>query len=449
MPSSPPHILFVNPWIHDYAAYDAWAKPMGLLLLAAMLRDAGCRVSYIDCLDRFHPNAAPSDPRARGGRGPYRKTPLPNPPRITDVPRTFSRYGIDPEWFAADLRVIDPPDLVLVTSLMTYWYPGVRETIGGIKAVFPGVPVVLGGIYATLCHDHAAAVTGADAVVSGVGERRIFDLVAQYTGIRFDPPFDPDRLDTYPYPAYDLQRAIGYVPLLTARGCPFNCAYCAAHLLQPKRMVRRPEAVADEIALWHRQYGVSDFVFYDDALLVDSESHAIPLFETIIGLKRRGADLSFHTPNAVHARGITPRVATLMRAAGFRSVRLGVETTAFDGREMDRKVSAEEFARAVAYLRDAGFDGRALGAYLLVGLPGQAIDSVAASIDTVRRSGISPILAHYTPIPHTRMWPVACAASRYDLESDPIYTNNAILPCLPAFDWKALSRLKQRIEAPA
>ena len=50
-----PHILLVNPWIHDFAAYDVWAKPLGLLLLGGVLRAHGARVSYLNCLDRFHP----------------------------------------------------------------------------------------------------------------------------------------------------------------------------------------------------------------------------------------------------------------------------------------------------------------------------------------------------------------------------------------------------------
>ena len=76
-----PHILLVNPWIHDFAAYDFWAKPLGLLQIGAALRRHGCHVSYIDCLDRFHPQALPADPSKRHGRGPYLKSPLPAPPR--------------------------------------------------------------------------------------------------------------------------------------------------------------------------------------------------------------------------------------------------------------------------------------------------------------------------------------------------------------------------------
>jgi len=69
---------------------------------------------------------------------------------------------------------------------------------------------------------------------------------------------------------------------------------------------------------------------------------------------------------------------------------------------------------------------------------------VESSIRVVKESGITPILAHYTPIPHTRMWPEAVAASRYDLEADPIFTNNALWPCRPdGFSWEIAASLKR------
>jgi hypothetical protein len=44
-------ILLVNPWIHDFAAYDFWMKPLGLLYVGAILRAAGCEVRLLDCLN--------------------------------------------------------------------------------------------------------------------------------------------------------------------------------------------------------------------------------------------------------------------------------------------------------------------------------------------------------------------------------------------------------------
>jgi radical SAM superfamily enzyme YgiQ (UPF0313 family) len=440
-PPDLPRILLVNPWIHDFAAYDFWAKPFGLLSLAAILEAHGVPVSYVDCLDRFHPRAAPADPNARHGRGPYLKTAIAPPPGLAGVPRTFSRYGIDPEWLRRDLAVMVPPDLILVTSLMTYWYPGVEETIQILKEQFPRTPVVLGGIYARLCTEHARRNSRADDVVTDRGES-IFQVIHKHTGCRIVPRFDLADFACWPYPGLGLQQRINYVPLLTARGCPFDCAYCASSYLEP-RLQRRPvQNVMDEIAFWHHHHGAVDFAFYDDALLWKAETTAVPLLEGIIASKMK---LFFHAPNAVHIRAITADVARLMKKAGFHTLRLGLETTAFDSRTgLDNKVTSAEFQRTVRHLKSAGFDGCRIGAYLLLGLPGQSVSVVESSIRVVKAAGIAPVLAYYTPIPHTKMWPQAVAASRYDLEADPIYTNNAIFPCLSeAFSWQTLSRLKQ------
>ena len=442
MSCDPPHILLINPWIHDFAAYDFWAKPMGLLLIASLLRHHGLSVSYIDCLDRFHPKAPISNPQARQGRGPYLKTRLPKPNGLEDVPRYFSRYGVKPQWFKTDLANQRPPDLILLTSLMTYWYPGVQETIKIIRSIWPQTPIVLGGIYARLCPDHAQNHSGADYVDTDPAEKNLFALIRQFTGCSITPSFDAGNLDSYPYPALDLQSQISYVPLLTSRGCPFNCAYCASRFLEPRRMLRTPAGVVEEIKFWHAKYNQRDFVIYDDAFLVNAERHSIPILEAIINANLK---ICFHTPNAIHIRGITEYTAVLMRKAGFATIRLGLETAAFDHRqEFDQKVSEEEFKNAVGHLKKVGFEKEQIGAYLLAGLPGQELKSIEHSINTVKQVDITPILAHYSPIPYTALWPRALAASRYDLASDPVYTNNAIIPCRKEpFTWDAITRLKQ------
>ena len=440
-----PNILLVNPWIHDFAAYDFWAKPLGLLTLASILVNHGYNVTYIDCLDRFHPCGPQTNPYARDGRGPYLKTRIPKPRGLEDVPRNFSRYGIRKKWFREDLRSISRPDLVLVTSLMTYWYPGVQETISVIREILPDVPIVLGGIYASLCHDHAANYSGADRVETGAGEEKILELVGDITGFSVTTKFAPNDLDTYPYPAFELQRKITYVPLLTSRGCPFACKYCASYFLNPKRMVRNPESVVEEIRYWHEKYSVEDFVVYDDAFLVDAENHAVPMLQEIVNAKFK---IRFHTPNAVHIREISRKTARLMFQAGFKTLRLGLETAAFENREeIDQKVTAVEFKRAISCLKDAGFNKNLIGAYLLTGLPGQKMKSIEDSIKTVQQNGITPILAHYTPIPHTALWKKSVASSRYNLESDPIFTNNTIFPCHnETFSWKTISYLKNLVK---
>jgi radical SAM superfamily enzyme YgiQ (UPF0313 family) len=436
-----PHILLINPWIHDFAAYDFWAKPMGLLSIAGILRAQGLKVSYLDCLNRFHPRSARPDSGIKFGRGPYLKTRLSKPAGLEDVDRNFSRYGVKPSWFRDDLLNLARPDLVLITSLMTYWYPGVQETISQVRSVFPRTPIVLGGIYARLCPEHAARNSGADRIAVEPAEKCLNRLIYEYTGYSAATDFDPANMDSYPYPALDLQRKIDYVPLLTTRGCPYNCAYCASGFLEPLQLRRSPDSVLAEIRYWYAKYGQRDFVLYDDAFLVDSEKHAVPLLEAIC---RADLQVRFHTPNALHIRGINDATARLMYRAGFTTLRLGLETTDFDHRsQIDHKVSQQDFRQAAACLLKAGFDKTRVGAYLLVGLPGQDFSEIEYSIRTVLDSGLTPVPAYYTPIPHTALWPRAVAASRYDLASDPVYTNNAVLPCRKEpFSWDLITHTK-------
>ncbi len=436
----PPHILLVNPWIHDFTAYDFWAKPLGLLQLGAICRLHGFEVSYIDCQNRFHFLARPTDPLARNGRGPFLKTRIDPPVALKGLRRRYSRYGIRPEWFARDLAAISRPDVILITCMMTYWYPGLMETIAEIRKIHPTTPIAVGGVYATLWREHAVSAIGADHIISGPAETSIVDIISDITGVRPSLRFDPYDLDTYPFPAFDLQHTIGYIPLLTSRGCPFSCDYCASNILQPGRIRRSPAGVIEEIRFWHEKFEVHEFAFYDDALLMDAAEHAIPLFE---GIAEAQLNVNFHTPNGVHIRAITLQMARRMFQAGMKTLRLGLETTDFDHRNDSKIGGVAEFDRALAYLREAGFSDHQLGAYLLAGLPGQDPASVAASMAAVRRCGITPHLTYYSPLPGTPMWEAACAASRYDLAADPVFTNNAILPCWDSeITPAALTRLK-------
>ncbi|MBW1988278.1 MAG: radical SAM protein [Deltaproteobacteria bacterium] len=434
-PSPGPRVLAVQPFIHDFAAYDFWARPLGLLSLVSLLESLGCRTAYYDCLDaagRAEKN------RARMGRGAYAKTPITKPPGLSDVDRTYSRYGVPPERFAADLAAMEPPDCVLVTCLMAYWYPGAAEAVRILKQAFPDVPVLLGGVYPALWPDHAATL-GADHVVCSTRMEDAVDAVARATG--WSPP--AGELPAFPRPAVPESPSPVFVPLLTSLGCPNRCAYCASHRLQPETTRAKPAEVAEEILHW-RDKGVADFAFYDDALLADADNHLKEILERVVAA---GGGVRFHTPNALHVQWLSPGLARLMARAGFHTVRLGLETAA-SRKGLDDKVAEGQFLRAAAALREAGFGPDRAGAYLLAGLPGQEDEELHDSIRAVAAEGLTPICAWYSPIPGTGLWEAARRSSRYDLAADPIFTNNAVLPCSKKpFDWSRITGLKEFIQS--
>lgn len=425
-----PLLILINPWIYDFAAYDLWSKPLGLLTLAGLLRNTGFRVQLIDCLDVHHPGMAADACVARPvrrayGTGKFFRQRVQKPPALEQIPRSYSRYGMSTQLFVKELRAVQNPAAILVTSLMTYWYPGVLESVELARQTHPETPVLLGGIYARLCTEHARRVSGADEVLTSTGLQdisAILEILRRY-GIEAAPP----SAASPPYPAFDLLHGIDSVCLQTSTGCPFRCLYCASPFLNPHLSRKDPRRVLEEIGYWQANWGVKDFAFYDDALLVGFESHLKILLQAVI--KQRLA-IRFHTPNALHVREITPSVAKLLHASGFQTIRLGLETSDMGlHQQLDGKVSEGEFEKAVRNLGAAGFSRRQIGVYILAGLPGQSPASVAKSVRYVDRAGASPYLAEYSPIPHTPLWGTAVSCSEYDLAAEPLFHNNTLMPC--------------------
>ena len=445
-------VILINPWIYDFAAYDLWSKPLGLLYITGYLRSRGLSINIIDCMDKNNPemlsDLSIAKPVSRKyGTGKYFREKIETPHSLKNFPRTYSRYGINPDIFANQLKKIKKPSAILVTSLMTYWYPGVVDAITIAKKIHPGVPVILGGIYARLCRDHAERFSGADYVASEITLNNLSllpDILAN-----FDIPVETRHAlslhdDKAFYPAFDSYPRIDYVSLLTSTGCPYRCKYCASSFLYPLFERRDPESVVNEIEYWHTEYKVNDFAFYDDALLIDSEKHIVPILEK---LKIKGIDVRFHTPNALHVKEISPAIAGLLFSSGFKTIRLGLETSDMDmHRDLDKKVCMGDFEKAVKNLIKAGYTKKDIGAYILIGLPGQSVESVTETVKFADKAGAMPYLAEYSPLPETPLWEPSLSCSRYDLKSDPLFHNNCLLSCWSEEQLQKVSELKKLVK---
>ncbi len=436
-------ILLINPWIYDFAAYDLWAKPLGLLSLGGLLKTQGHKVSLLDCLDVYSPwmevigKARPS--RRLYHCGKFFKEPVEKRLPLKSIPRTYSRYGITEPAFWEGLRQIGEPDIVLVTSVMTYWYPGPFRVIEIVKKAFPTVPIILGGIYATLCYEHAAENSNADFVFSGGERDRAMDLIEDVLGRH------PLRDEEKSYPAFDLYPHLDSVCLVTSQGCPYRCLYCASFLLQDHFSQRNPADVVAEITHWVEKFHVTDIAFYDDALFFDATQHSVPILE---GILERGIRCRFHLPNGIHARGLTREGAELLFRVGFKTIRLGLETVdVARQRETGGKVDEDDIRKAITFLKEAGFSSGDIGVYLLAGLPGQPWQEVEAGIEKLWQWGAIPKIAEYSPIPRTTLWEQAVRHSSYDLEGEPLFQNNSILPChWEGFTREDLARIKSRLQ---
>ena len=152
--------LLVNPWICDFAAYDLWMFPLGLLKVASAFDRNKVNIDFVNFLDRFE-NLNAQDPKtgktfkrqkdhtitAAFGTGHFYKQQISKPEAVSFVERKFFRYGVQEHILEAKLGKFKP-DIILLISGMSYWYVGLKQTIGLLRRVYKKISIILGGTYA-------------------------------------------------------------------------------------------------------------------------------------------------------------------------------------------------------------------------------------------------------------------------------------------------------------
>ncbi len=420
-----PNLLLINPPVYDFSAYDLWSKPLGLLYIASVLRAQGCRVHWVDALDRWDRDLPEPGKTRPYHDGHYHKTVIEKPGVFSAVPRQYRRYGLPKKVLQNRVESIfrkHSIDAVMVTSGMTYWYPGVFEVIRLCKNIQPQVPVVLGGIYATLYPDHARRFSGADVVLAGQSENQVVDWIAtRFDMISKNKYTQPDDL---PLPAYDLYAETGHAALLTSRGCPYECGFCATRILNSPFIQRSPDSVIREIMHYAFSRNIRDIAFYDDALFVHPEKLIKPVLRSVVA---GNACVRFHSPNGLFAKYIDRELAGLMMQAGFKTIRLSFETSDEARQKEMKKVSGVDLINAITYLEEAGFPRKSLKVYLLMGLTGQTLREVKDSIRFVHDLGVPISMSSYSPIPGTALWDKDIQQLP-ELENEPLLTNKSVYP---------------------
>jgi radical SAM superfamily enzyme YgiQ (UPF0313 family) len=417
-----PNILLVNPPIYDFAAHDFWLKPYGMLRVAGWLRQRA-DLHLFDYLDRWHPAASAHVQNRSDGwdRGPFDAETLPTPPMFKDIPRRYKRYGLPRTVFQRVLAESDPFDVALIQTVMTYWYPGVREVIDDIRRVSPRTKIILGGVYATLCPQHAERL-GADLVI----RHTEFDPLWRLLGIF------PDYTQPPLWEAY-ARLPVGVMKL--ADGCPFRCTYCSVPHVYPS-FAARPLAQAYAQLAQLQTLGVRNLALYDDALLFKPEQILLPFLDHV---QHVGMTCNLHTPNALNARFLSQPIATRMVRAGFKTFYVGFESSAYAWqRRTGGKVYSDELARATGHLVDAGAGLDQITAYLILGHPEAEQQEVEASMHYAHSLGLRLMLSEFSPVPGTpdgercRAW--------IDLD-EPLWHNKTVFP-IRFLGWDEVQRLK-------
>ena len=269
-----------------------------------------------------------------------------------------------------------------------------------------GVSVIVAGADAS-DHPDTYLARGADVVIAGEGEITLGEVLDTLSGARRGALADVDGvwlrngrvvrtpardivrdLDTLPLPAWDLVDVAKYEALwrarhgyfsmnvVTTRGCPYHCNWCAKPIYGQRYTARSPEHVVDEIAWLKRTYRPDHLWIADD--IFGLKPGWIARFADLV--QARGAAIPFKC--LLRADQVTPAIARALRAAQCRTVWMGAESGSqriLDAMEKGTRV--EQVVSATRLLRAEGIE---VGFFLQFGYPGETRDDIDQTLQMVR-----------------------------------------------------------------
>jgi len=368
--------LLVNPPIHDVLPFVGMSQPTHLLRIGAFLRSQGHTVHLFDYEPIHMTGPDRVSVASQMVRAPKR-TEIIKVYGKTEVPVLLNRYGRKNEELEQFLGTIEKPDKIFLTSLMTFHYRGVHEAAAVCKKIYPDVEITLGGIYASLCPEHAAR-SSADHVFAGeIPEANVMK------------------------PDMDL---LGYAPeyaiLKTRWGCPNRCSYCAVHKLEG-RTIRSipPEMVFKHIEELHTDYGIRYFYFWDSNTLLDWDGHLGPILDRV---RRSQLDIKLEFTYGFQPNLLTEKICRQMKDSDVVDIfPLPIESVdeKMCHQRFHRKTTVRDLRKAVDMLRAVGYGNFMF--YVLVGMPDQSFESIVQSCELAWELGGKPIILPFTPIPGT------------------------------------------------
>lgn len=399
--------LLINPPVYDTQYWAQWSQPHGLLRIATFLKNQGYETYLLDCLQPYEKRKVRYKKRAIIDVAKKERLPSKNHGKLQENEKYEYCFGKAPHEIEKDLVILEKkgiiPDEVWVTSIMTYWWESTRDTIEIVRKIFPHSLIRLGGVYPTLCPEHAVTAMGLDRVIDGSEfTHAISRTLNQDLVIKGQIP-EASNLWT-DLSLYGEKALPKYCILTTSRGCSYDCAYCAQKLINgPLITGRHYQDVLNEIEEKYNR-GVREFAFYEDNVLI-RKSNFVKILE---GIVKRDLKVNLHAPEGFHTQFLDHDTLSLMKKAGFRKLYLPLETIDNELMQSWNRTHTDlsQFERVLEKCQKAGFRPRTeeISTFIMFGLPGEKLQSVVDTVVYASHKVGSLIPMLFTPVPGSKIY---------------------------------------------
>lgn len=262
--------------------------------------------------------------------------------------------------------------------------------------------LVAGGPHPTVLPDEPVA-HGFDVSIVGEGERAIVALarlldrggdvhagLAAVPGAVFPGGAGPpggviDDLDGLPYPleSYPCFDAAAYSPdgmvvpggVMTSRGCPARCTFCANYVTGRAYRWRSTEDVIGEMVALAERHGVMHFPFWDDAFTARRPRLNALCDGILAEPSLAGCTWSCITPGNM----VRPHDLAKMRAAGCVAINFGIESGDYNVLQVIQKGQRPEHVKAAVAAARA--EGMTTIVNFMFGFPGEGVRELQNTLD--------------------------------------------------------------------
>ncbi len=307
---------------------------------------------------------------------------------------------IDENLGVPDYESLPRPDLVGLTAFSSQ-APRAYQLAAEFRR--RGVPVVMGGIHATMRAEEALAHV--DSVVAGEAESvwpqvledtRKGGLSREYTGEHLD-------MSNGPLPRHDLlPSGYHFGSIQTTRGCPFDCSFCSVSAFNGKRFRHRPvEDVIEEL----RTIREKRVLIVDDNLVGGSTQHFARAKDLFRAMIRERVDKQWVAQVTVNMAD-DEELLDLAAKAGCAGLFIGFESPSTEGLvEINKKSNLKndcDFRASVRRIQERGI--LVIGSFIMgLDVDGKGIGRQIA--DAAIQYGLDLINVMFlTPLPGTRLW---------------------------------------------